>query len=228
MSSGFLLIDKPADWTSHDVVGYLRRVTHIKKIGHAGTLDPFATGLLIIGIGRDATKQLDSWKEQQKTYQATIHLGATSDTQDSTGILTPTPHATAVPIEELNRVVASFVGNQTQIPPMYSAKKIAGKKLYTLAREGKTIERQPHEITVHSMHIHSYHWPLLNIETSVSVGTYVRTLAHDIGAALGVGAYCEALRRTHIGPYSVTDALVPSALSHDTWEQRLLPCELAL
>lgn len=234
METGFLLIDKEEGWTSHDVVGYLRKITRIKKIGHAGTLDPFATGLLIVGIGRECTKRLDEFKGMKKTYIATLMLGATSDTFDKTGIITlyqtnlqqdcHSDNISVIPSvaeESLNQVLASFIGEQDQLPPMYSAKKIDGQKLYTLARQGIEIERQPNQITIYDIKLLEFDFPLVTIEVTCSTGTYIRTLAHDIGQKLGVGAYCEALRRTNIGEYSIEKSIGVQSLSKDSWQENL-------
>lgn len=228
--TGFLLIDKPADWTSHDAVAYLRRTIRqalgIKKIkiGHAGTLDPFATGLLIIGVGKEATKQLSHYQRLPKVYEATITLGATSDTQDGTGIISETvPQPSAATKEQIEQTLLSFLGKQEQLPPMYSAKKIQGKKLYQLARSGQEIERKPHHITIYRLERIAYQWPELSFRAEVSSGTYIRTLAHDIGTTLGVGAYCKTLRRTSTGPYRVQDAIAPTDITQENWQERLIP-----
>lgn len=211
----FLLINKPIGWTSFDVVGYIRgrarKATKIKniKVGHAGTLDPFATGLLIVGVGRDATKRLDEFKNLPKTYTATIFLGAISDTDDVTGTIANNeiPRDSEIIDEQAVRaVLRSFIGKQEQIPPMYSAKKIDGQRLYKLARQGKVIERRPTAIEIYDIKLLNYAWPKLEIEVACSAGTYIRTLARDIGEKLGVGGYCEALCRTKIGPYALSDA----------------------
>lgn len=217
---GFLLIDKQVGWTSHDVVGYLRKITRIKKIGHAGTLDPFATGLLLVGIGREATKRIDEFKDMQKVYEAVVHLGAVSDTFDSTGIIT-LKNTSPVDFEEVKNVCNSFLGEQNQIAPMYSAKKVNGEKLYDLARKGIEIERKPHRITIYDLQILDFQYPLLKIQVTCSPGTYIRTLAHDIGQKLGVGAYCEELRRTKIGVFDVKGAIDVKELEKMTWETRL-------
>lgn len=150
--TGFLLIDKPETWTSHDVVGYLRKITKIKKIGHAGTLDPFATGLLIVGIGRDATKRLDEFKCMPKTYEAEIILGATSDTFDKDGTITKNfSNLSNFSTREIDDVLQKFKGKQKQLPPMFSAKKVKGKKLYELARKGIEIERKPNDIEIYNI-----------------------------------------------------------------------------
>jgi len=229
----FLLINKPAGWTSFDVVGFIRkkaRLAHPKnkkiKVGHAGTLDPFATGLLIVGVGREATKRLDEFKGMPKTYLATIQLGAVSDTYDIDGAITPVTisvstvipaqagiQASGSPIksgmtstDEINDVLKNFTGPQQQIPPMFSAKKINGKKLYELARQGITIERKPSDIEIYEIILLEYTWPILKIEVKCSAGTYIRSLAHDIGQKLGVGAYCSSLVRTAIGDHKLENA----------------------
>jgi len=227
MENGFLLINKPETWTSHDVVGYMRRVTHIKRIGHAGTLDPFATGLLIVAIGRENTKRLDElFKGLDKTYVATLRLGATSNTFDKTGVITKTEgFESQIPLlskERLGEVVNSFVGPQNQVPPMYSAKKIDGKKLYKLARKGIEVERKPHHITIYNIELLDYTFPELKIRVRCSTGTYIRTLVHDIGQKLGIGAYCEALERVNIGEYSLENATPIKDFSRDTWKASLL------
>ena len=207
--NSFLLINKPKDWTSHDVVGFLRKQYPKKtKVGHAGTLDPFATGLLIVGVGRDATKRLDEFKNMPKTYIATLKLGATSTTLDPEGEITLTPNSnnqtpTTTGVEE---TLQNFVGKQLQTPPMYSAKKVGGQKLYDLARKGIEIERQPNEIEIYNIELLDYNYPSLKIEVGCSTGTYIRTLADDIGKKLGCGAYCEELERTSIGEYKLKDA----------------------
>ena len=233
LSKGFLLIDKPAGMTSHDVVDAVRKKTGKKRVGHAGTLDPFATGLLIVGVGRENTKQLDQFKALDKTYEAIAVLGVTSTTGDVTGKITPllskegpgevskkelgimneesedlsdTPPSPPLERGGILDVLKKFTGEQEQIPPMYSAKKVGGKKLYELAREGQTIERKPHPITVHSIKLLGYNDSELKLRIKCGAGTYVRTLIEDIGEALGVGAYTKELRRTKIGEYRVDDA----------------------
>lgn len=231
---GFLLINKPVDWSSHDVVGYIRNFiiqNHITdekrpKVGHAGTLDPFATGLLIVGIGRKATKRIDEFKNIPKEYIATIQLGATSDTYDRTGKISPkntTSNIKTISKKQIQDTLNTFIGIQQQIPPMYSAKKVGGKKLYELARKGIEIERKPNEINIYSIKLLNIisdkldefvNINALKIKISCSTGTYIRTLAHDIGQRLGVGAYCNELMRTKIGKYKVEDAIAPEKLCY--------------
>ena len=207
------------------------------KVGHSGTLDPFATGLLLIGLGRDATKQLDKFKNLPKTYIAKITLGVVSDTYDSTGKITvviPTSHS-VIPAQagiqengidsrfrgndmdkrlkpnkkEIKKTLKQFIGQQEQIPPMYSAKKVKGKKLYELARRGIEVKREPHKIEIYKIKLLEYNYPRLKIEVKCSVGTYIRALAHDIGQGLGVGAYCSELTRTKIGHFNLKKAFLP-------------------
>ena len=225
--SGFVLTNKPVDWTSHDVVGYLRGVTKIKKIGHAGTLDPFATGLLIVGIGREATKRLDEFKNMPKTYIATLKLGATSDTYDRTGKISKTQdtwNTIQVSEKKVKQILENFLGKQKQTPPMYSAKKVKGKKLYELARKGIEIERKACDIEIYSLALIDFNQKsqLLKVDCQVSTGTYIRTLAHDIGQALEVGAYCEELERTVIGTYFLKDAIEPKKLTKKNWHEYLI------
>lgn len=219
--NGFLLVNKPATWTSHDVVGYLRKVTRIKRIGHAGTLDPFASGLLIVAIGRENTKRLDEFKGLNKTYIATLHLGSVSDTFDRDGVISVVSDKN-ISLDEIENVLEKFRGAQEQLPPMYSAKKVDGKKLYKLARKGIEVERKPHHITIFDIQLVEYSYPLLKLEIRCSTGTYVRTLAHDIGQRLGVGAYCEELERTQIGEFPVENAMPVKDFSRDNWKNCLI------
>ncbi len=214
-SQKFILVDKPVGWTSFDAVNFvrhnLRQATGNKKIkvGHAGTLDPFATGLLIIAAGRENTKRIDEFKVMPKTYIADIRLGATSDTFDSEGTITVSDisNVDTITLDKIKEVLDTFIGPQLQLPPMFSAKKIDGQRLYDLARKGITVERQPNEITIFDIKLLNFNYPNLSIEVTCSTGTYIRTLAYDIGNKLGVGAYCQELRRTAIGQYNVDKAI---------------------
>ena len=219
---GFLLLDKPSGPTSHDMVYCLRRITGIKKIGHAGTLDPLASGLLIMAISRAATKQVDSLAKQDKVYEAIFQLGGTSDTEDRLGQIETRTIRQIPDIKEIKLALNSFIGPIEQIPPMYSAKKIAGKKLYELARKGQIIERQPGLLTIYKIDLIDYAWPLLKLTVSCSTGTYIRSLARDLGEKLGCGAYMAELRRTKIGDYSVTKAVNPDELTAENWTEYLL------
>lgn len=210
--SGFLLVDKPIGPTSHDIVDVARRALRTRKIGHAGTLDPFASGLLILAVGK-ATKEISGFVGLDKAYEATLRLGARSDTMDRTGTVTEQPACAPVSQAAFEAALANFRGAIDQIPPMYSAKKVGGRKLYELAREGVEIERKPVRVTVHELELVDYAWPIAQIHTRVSSGTYIRALADDIGTALGCGAYLEELRRTEVGPYHVKNAVRPDAIT---------------
>jgi len=198
LSSGFLLINKKSGPTSHDIVDALRKITGLKKIGHAGTLDPFATGVLLIAIGRQATKKIDLFVKKNKTYTADIILGFVSDTFDRDGIKIKKENFKIPDNKNIDAVLKEFVGEQEQIPPMFSAKKVGGKKLYELARKGIEIERKASIINIYSIENKNYSWPKLKIKVTCSTGTYIRSLANDIGVKLGCGAYLEELERTSI------------------------------
>ena len=210
---GIVLVDKPAGWTSFDVVAKIRGQIRAEytargekaskrqlKVGHAGTLDPFATGLLIILLG-DATKNADTFLKLDKVYEATICLGQVSTTGDPEGELTEVNDIQPTK-EEIEATLQQFVGEITQIPPAFSAIKINGQRAYKLAREGKEVEIPSRQVTIHSLDLIDYNYPELKIRTHVSSGTYIRTLAEDIGKSLGTGAYCAELRRTKIADFS--------------------------
>ncbi len=218
--SGFVLINKIVGPTSHDVIDQLRKITGIKKIGHAGTLDPFASGLLIVAIGRAATKEISKYVKLDKEYIADIHLGAKSDTYDRTGIIENISDE-VISKDKIESVLKEFVGEQEQTPPMYSAKKVGGKKLYELARAGKTIERVPCKINIFYIELVNYSWPLLKIKTKCSSGTYIRSLAYDIGETLGCGAYLEELERISIGEYYLNDSKKVGELNGATYARYL-------
>lgn len=209
--SGFLLVDKPVGPTSHDIVDAARRVLRTRKIGHAGTLDPFASGLLILAVGK-MTKEISKFVGLDKAYEATLRLGATSDTMDRTGAIAEQKDCAPVSREAFEAALEKFRGEIDQVPPMYSAKKVGGKKLYELAREGVEIERKPVRVTIHELDLAEFAWPHAKIRTRVSSGTYIRALADDIGKALGCGAYLEELRRTAIGSFDVKDAVKKEAI----------------
>lgn len=196
---------KPKDWTSFDVVNKLRGVTRVKKVGHAGTLDPFAEGVLVLGFGAH-TKLLNENRDKVKEYKVEIRFGAETDTQDSTGQVVKSSQVDSPPtLEELQAVCREFTGTINQIPPMYSAKKVKGKRLYKLAREGKVIERDPVQVTIHSCEIVSYEWPSAVCSIVCGPGTYIRTLAADMGRSLGCGAYANTLLRTRVGDFTIDD-----------------------
>lgn len=220
--AGFLLIDKPKKITSFDVIYKLRKITGIKKIGHAGTLDPLATGLLLCAIGRPATRQIDQFIKLDKTYQAKIKLGEISDTYDKEGQVTKI-ECNKIPQKEIAKILKKFQGQIKQVPPMFSAKKIKGQKLYDLARQGKTVKRPAQNIIIYNLKIIKYKFPYLDIEIKCSSGTYIRSLAHDFGQTLGCGALLADLKRTQIGQYSLKQAVKLSQLNKKNWQKYLLP-----
>lgn len=211
----FLLIDKPKGVTSHDVVDKVREITGEKKVGHGGTLDPNATGLLIIGIGRESTRKLGKViKETKKVYEAEIFLGEERDTDDAEGVVISRAKGFLPPGKnEIGKLLTSFIGEQTQVPPAYSALKIRGKKAYELARKGEKVSLKKRRIVIHSIELVDYEYPILKIKTTVSSGTYIRSLALDIGRRIGSGAYLKNLRRTKIGKFDVKDAVKLDNLS---------------
>lgn len=209
MNDGILLIDKPADMTSFGVVARIRRVLSRQagkkvKVGHTGTLDPFATGLMIIVTGKEC-RNAQQYSKLDKVYETTIVLGQKSSTGDPEGEVTRV--SGDVPsLQAVQKVLAGFVGQITQRPPIYSAIKIDGVRAYKLARKGEDVEIPLRTVTIHSLELIDYTYPKLKIRTHVSSGTYIRTLAEDIGEKLGVGAYTTQLRRTRIADYDVADA----------------------
>ena len=203
--TGIVIVDKPAGWTSQDVTARLRRVFGTRRIGHGGTLDPMATGVLPVFVGR-ATRGVEFFEHADKTYEAVLRLGTVTDTQDSTGTVLEKRPA-AVTEAEFRNILPKFTGEIAQIPPMYSAIKVDGKKLYELARAGKEIERKPREITVFSLDLLEFTGETAKIRVHCSKGTYIRTLCHDIGAALGCGGCMETLRRTAAGEYTLADSV---------------------
>ena len=221
---GVLIIRKEKGYTSHDVVAKLRGILHMKKIGHTGTLDPDAEGVLPVVLGR-ATKLVDLLTEKRKTYEALQHLGIETDTQDMTGeILSKKP--VTVSEEEVTAAIHSFLGEQQQIPPMYSALKVNGKKLYELAREGKTVERKARPVCFYEIEILEMKLPFVRFSVTCSKGTYIRTLCHDIGQKLGCGACMEELTRTASGEYHWEDSItldqVQKEMEEGILEQRIL------
>ena len=202
---GFFLINKSKGMTSHDVVDILRKVTGERTIGHAGTLDPAARRLLIVAIGREYTKKISNYVGLDKEYEAEIILGRRSTTYDSEGKITNVSDRQPA-LAEVSEALKGVSGRYEQTPPIYSAKKIKGKKAYELARQGKEVNLAPAQIEIYTIELLSYAYPLLKIRTRVSSGTYIRTLAYDIGQKLGIGAYLNELVRTKIGKYTLAKA----------------------
>jgi len=199
-------IDKPMDWTSFDVVNKVRYTTRIRKVGHAGTLDPFATGVLIVLTGKN-TKRQNEFMDLPKVYKAEIRLGQQTDTGDRTGTVIAAKAVGTLTETLILATLKHYEGEIQQIPPMYSAKKVAGKTLYKLARQGKTVERQPSTVMVYDIELLSFEENLLKLRIKCGRGTYVRVLAEDIARELGTVAYVEELQRTAVGDYRIEDAL---------------------
>ena len=225
--NGIILIDKPQGWTSHDVVGKLRGILHERRIGHSGTLDPLATGLLVVFIGR-ATRAVEFAEADRKEYIAGLRLGMSTDTQDITGRIIS--KETDIPDEpEVRIAIERFRGELEQIPPMYSAVKIGGKKLYELARKGESIERKPRHITIFGLEITGRSDNDYILDVVCSKGTYIRSLCRDIGAALGCGGCMSSLRRTKSGVFSVDNAYtiaeIQEAADRGEEEKLLLPID---
>ncbi|KKQ46877.1 MAG: tRNA pseudouridine synthase B [Candidatus Woesebacteria bacterium GW2011_GWD1_38_10] len=234
----FLLIDKPKGITSHDVIDRIRKITDIRRTGHAGTLDPNATGLLIVGVGRESTKELwTKFGKMDKTYVAEITLGEERETDDSVGkirnsnieirngsakltILSSSMDKSQFSKSQMLKTLNLFLGEQMQTPPVYSAIKSGGKKAYEEARKGKVLKVEPRKVTIYSIKLLEYEYPLLKIESKVSSGTYIRALARDIGRKLGCGAYLSNLRRIKIGEYKVENSVKLDELTEDNLDRK--------
>jgi tRNA pseudouridine55 synthase len=223
--SGLLLIDKPAGITSFGVVRRVKKALQVKKVGHLGTLDPFATGLLPLALG-EATKLTQFLLDESKTYLATLKLGVETDTQDLTGKITA--ESDYLPAaEEVLSAAGSFVGEIDQVPPMYSAVHYQGERLYKLARRGEAVEAAPRKVMIHRLAIKDVALPRVTLEVECSKGTYVRTLAHDLGRALGCGAHLISLTRLAVGPFRLEEALaldeIEKTAGPELVQRRLIP-----
>lgn len=212
---GIVIVDKPQGWTSQDVTARLRRVFGTRRIGHGGTLDPMATGVLPVFVGR-ATRAVEFFEHAEKTYETVLRLGITTDTEDMTGTVL-TEENVSFTEEQLQETLAAFRGEILQVPPMYSALKVNGQKLCDLARKGKTVARQPRPITIHELSLVERGENTLRLRVRCSKGTYIRTLCKDIGEYLGCGGCMESLRRVAAGEYTVDEA-VPLQTLLDTEE----------
>ncbi len=233
-----MLVDKPAGWTSFDVVNYVRKIVATAegkkpknvKVGHTGTLDPFATGLLVLLVGKEYTKRAGEFSKLDKTYEVTMRLGETSTTGDPEGIISPYNHPANASLfrrssklrQDLMEATQKIVGEIEQVPPAYSAIKIDGQRAYKLAREGKEVKIEPRKVTIHAIKLISYDYPEVKLIADVSSGTYIRTLVEDIGKTLGTGAYTTALRRTKVGAFEVEKALKVENISTRALERNLI------
>ena len=222
--NGIVIIDKPQEWTSQDVTARLRRVFNTRRIGHGGTLDPMATGVLPVFVGR-ATRGVEFFEHAEKTYEATLQLGVTTDTEDIFGEIL-TRREVHISETEFSSILPAFRGKIMQVPPMYSALKINGQKLVDLARKGKTVERQPREIEIFELTLLEFNGDTARLRVRCSKGTYIRTLCKDIGEALGCGGCMAALRRVQAGEYTIEEAVpLQELLAAENSEPYLRPVD---
>lgn len=206
-----LLIDKPYQWTSFDAVRKVRNLVGIKKVGHAGTLDPLATGLLIVCTGKH-TKRINTYQEQEKEYTGTLVLGATTPSYDLETEVVPGGSISGITADQVQMAMQQFTGDILQVPPIFSAIKVDGKRAYEEARKGKELKMEARKVLVTQFVCQAYREGEVDFLVTCSKGTYIRSMAHDLGALLGCGGYLKALRRTKIGAFSVADAITPQAL----------------
>ena len=225
---GFLNIDKPLGLTSHDVVARVRRGLKIKKVGHAGTLDPLATGVLVLCLGA-ATRLSEYVMHTTKQYRAQIHLGVETATYDAEGEITAQYDIYHLTLADIERALAQFMGEIEQLPPMYSAIKQGGRKLYDIARAGEEVERQPRRVEIMALDILDWSPPQVTVDVTCSAGTYIRSLAHDMGEVLGVGAHLSGLVRTASGSFHLADSIgLDALLENSDWTHYLVPPAAAL
>lgn len=208
-------VNKPIGMTSHDVVSLVRRTTGVKRVGHGGTLDPFASGVLVIAVGRENTKRLDEFVKGEKEYVAEILLGENSTTDDREGEKTVIDQTRQPTLEEITEAITPFIGNILQTPPIYSALKIGGKPAYSYARKGQEIEMKPREVFIKAIEIVDYTYPVLAIKVTTGPGVYIRSLARDIGEKLRTGGYLKSLIRTRVNTFSIEAALDLKDLDKD-------------
>ncbi|MEV4021175.1 tRNA pseudouridine(55) synthase TruB [Nonomuraea angiospora] len=218
VESGLIIVDKPGEWTSHDVVAKMRRIAGTRRVGHAGTLDPMATGVLVVGVEK-ATRLLGHLTLTEKVYEATIRLGVSTNTDDAEGEVTATAPASGVAAAEIHKGVVALTGEIMQIPPQVSAIKVNGQRAYKMARAGEEVELRARPVTVRSFDVLDIraHDDVVDVDAVVtcSSGTYIRALARDLGAALGVGGHLTALRRTRVGPYGLSLARTIDQLAEE-------------
>lgn len=224
---GFLNIDKPLNLTSHDVVARVRRLVGIKRVGHAGTLDPLATGVLAVCLGA-ATRLSEYVMHTTKHYKARIRLGIVTETYDAEGKIQSERGSSAITRPEVEQALKNFLGDIQQVPPMYSAIKQGGRKLYELARVGETLEREARSVRIDALAITDWQPPEFTLEATCSAGTYIRSLAHDLGETLGVGAHLAGLVRTASGEFTLDNAVSLSTLESDGWKPYVISIDSAL
>jgi tRNA pseudouridine55 synthase len=225
--SGFLVLDKPPGITSRDAVDHVLNWFPRQKVGHAGTLDPAATGVLIVGVGSIVTRFIEYVQDQEKEYVSTFTLGASSTTDDAEGKITATPDVTLITETTLRAALKRFSGLLQQMPPAFSAAKIQGERAHTKARRGEPVELKARAVTVHELELVNYHWPTLEVRIRCSKGTYIRSIARDLGQTLGCGGYVQTLRRTRIGNIT-NDQAIPWQATADEAQAALFPLSLAV
>jgi tRNA pseudouridine55 synthase len=229
--SGIFNIDKPAGWTSFQVVSLVRRLSGVRRVGHAGTLDPSATGVLVVCLGQ-ATRLIEYMMEAPKVYRAEVHLGITTDTLDATGKPLCQADPSNISRQQVEEALTAFVGEIDQVPPMFSALKYNGEPLYRYARAQRQVERQPRRVTIHRLQLLAFQPPLATIEVECGKGTYIRALAHDLGQQLGCGAHLAALARLRVGPFTLEKACslseLETAFGRGRWQSLLHPADAAL
>lgn len=206
---------KPQGPTSHDIIDELRKITGVKKIGHAGTLDPLAKGILVVGIGREATKKLKDLVKKEKEYLATVKLGIESSTDDEEGQKKEIKIEKTPSLDEIKKALQDFQGKISQTPPLFSAVKIKGREAYKLARKGKVVKLSPRKVEIKKIEILEYHWPYLKLKVVSGPGVYIRSLARDIGKKLGCGGYLFELERIRVGDFSKEKVLNISQIKYD-------------
>jgi tRNA pseudouridine55 synthase len=223
MSNGLLILDKPQGITSRDAVDRAARWFPRKtKLGHAGTLDPLATGVLVLAVGH-ATRLIEYVQDMPKTYRAQIAFGATSDTDDADGTITPNPNAEPIAEPSIREALSPFIGDIEQVPPAYSAARISGQRAYDLARRGDEVNLSPRRVRIDRIEIVYCEWPQLELDVHCGKGTYIRSIARDLGASLGVGGYVATLRRTRIGPFTIDAAVSLDATPEEAQKHLLRP-----
>ena len=227
---GILIVDKPGGWTSYDVVNFIRQRFKIKKVGHAGTLDPLATGVLVVLLGR-YTKLFNKFSSEDKEYEGTLRLGISTDSQDADGKEILRRDYSSLKREDIEKAFAQFTGEIEQIPPMVSALRYEGRRLYKLAREGKEVARKPRKIFVYRFEVTNFSPPDVDSFLSSSKGTYVRTLCHDVGEVLGCGGHLLRLKRIKSGEFTLAESVdIPTLrrMSFEQLKERIIKCDLCL
>lgn len=227
MKSGFLIINKPKNWSSFKVIAELRKITGVKKIGHAGTLDPLATGVLICGVGREATKKLDKFHILPKEYEATIRLDGISSTYDAKGDIQVLKIFKRPTKSQIFKIIQKhFIGEIKQRPPIFSAKKIHGKPAYKWAIKGCKVRLRKVIVNIRNFEIMDYKWPYLKVKIECSSGTYIRSLANDLGKKLKIGGYLTKLNRLSIGKFRQEDALKMNKITIKNWKNNLIEIDI--